>query len=128
MRPAAAWSTSSNTGATRLTSSGAIDVSSTKTSVLVASPKQVLLAAAGAAIQIDSGNITINAPGAVEFKAGLKNLTSAGQCERAGCRPRRGQPATLRSAGVRRRRQRFRRSLSMIAVEDAAPVREHARA
>jgi type VI secretion system secreted protein VgrG len=68
---------SSNTGATRLTSSGAIDVSSTKTSVLVASPRQVLLAAAGAAIQIDAGNITINAPGAVEFKAGQKNLTSA---------------------------------------------------
>ena len=69
--------TSSNTGATRLTSSGAIDVTSTKTSVLVASPKQILLAAAGAAIQIDSGNITINAPGSVEFKAGMKNLTSA---------------------------------------------------
>ena len=68
---------SSDTGATRLTSSGAIDVSSTKTSVLVASPKQVLLAAAGAAIQIDAGNITINAPGAVEFKAGMKELTSA---------------------------------------------------
>ena len=67
---------SSNTGAMRLTSSGAIDVSSTKTSVLVASPKQVLLAAAGAAIQIDQGNITINAPGSVEFKAGMKNLTS----------------------------------------------------
>ena len=68
---------SSNTGATRLTSSGAIDVSSTRTSVLVASPKQVLLAAAGAAIQIDAGSITINAPGAVEFKAAMKNLTSA---------------------------------------------------
>ena len=68
---------SSNTGAMRLTASGAIDVSSTKTSVLVASPKQVLLAAAGAAIQIDSGSITINAPGSVEFKAGQKNLTSA---------------------------------------------------
>ena len=67
---------SSNTGAMRLTSSGAIDVSSTKSSVLVASPKQVLLAAAGAAIQIDQGNITINAPGSVEFKAGMKNLTS----------------------------------------------------
>jgi len=68
--------TSSNTGATRLTSSGAIDVTSTKTNILVASPKQVLLAAAGAAIQIDSGSITINAPGSVEFKAGMKNLTS----------------------------------------------------
>ena len=68
---------SANTGAMRLTSSGAVDVSSTKTSVLVASPKQVLLAAAGAAIQIEAGNITINAPGAVEFKAGQKNLTSA---------------------------------------------------
>ena len=69
--------TSSNTGTTRLTASGAIDVTSTKTNVLVASPTQVLLAAAGAAIQIDSGNITINAPGSVEFKAGMKNLTSA---------------------------------------------------
>ncbi len=69
--------TSSNTGATRLTSSGAIDVTSTKTNILVASPKQILLAAAGAAIQIEAGNITINAPGSVEFKAGMKNLTSA---------------------------------------------------
>ena len=60
-----------------MTSSGAIDVTSTKTSILVASPKQVLLAAAGAAIQIDAGNITINAPGAVEFKASQKNLMSA---------------------------------------------------
>ncbi len=67
--------TSSNTGATRLTASAAIDVSSTKTQILVASPTQVLLAAAGAAIQIDSGSITLNAPGAVAFKAGMKNLT-----------------------------------------------------
>ena len=69
---------SSNTGAMRLTSSGAIDVTSTRTDILVTSPQQVLLAAAGAAIQIDSGNITINAPGSVEFKAGMKNLTSPG--------------------------------------------------
>ena len=69
---------SSNTGATRLTASAAIDVSSTKAQVLVASPTQVLLAAAGAAIQIDSGSITLNAPGAVAFKAGMKNLTGPG--------------------------------------------------
>ena len=73
--------TSSNTGATRFTASGVIDVSSTKTNVLVASPKQVLLAAAGAAIQIDAGNITINAPGSVEFKAGMKNLTGAANAD-----------------------------------------------
>ena len=76
--------TSSNTGATRLTSSGAIDVTSTKTNVLVTSPKQILLAAAGAAIQIDAGNITINAPGSVEFKAGMKNLTSATSASQQG--------------------------------------------
>ena len=75
---------SSNTGATRLTSSGAIDVTSTKTNVLVASPQQITLAAAGAAIQIEAGNITINAPGAVEFKAGMKNLTSAAAASRSG--------------------------------------------
>jgi type VI secretion system secreted protein VgrG len=69
--------TSSNTGATRLTSSGAIDVTSTKTQVLVTSTKQITLAAAGAAIQIEAGNITINAPGAVAFKAGMKNLAGA---------------------------------------------------
>ena len=84
--------TSSNTGATRLTSSGAIDVSSTKTNVLVASPKQILLAAAGAAIQIDAGNITINAPGNVEFKAGQKNLTSAAS---AGVNVSIGKPGKL---------------------------------
>ncbi len=69
--------TSSNTGATRLTASAAVEVSSVNAGVLVASPQQVQLTAAGGAIQIESGNITINAPGNVEFKAGMKDLTSA---------------------------------------------------
>ena len=66
---------SSNSGATRLTASGAIEVTSTKANVLVASPKQVLLTAAGAAIRVEAGNITISAPGAVKFRAGMKVLT-----------------------------------------------------
>ncbi len=75
--------TSSNTGATRLTSSGAIDVTSTKASVLVASPRHVLMTAAGAAIRIEAGNIAINAPGAVRFKAGMKVLTGAGSASQS---------------------------------------------
>jgi type VI secretion system secreted protein VgrG len=68
--------TSSNTGATRLTASAALQVTSTKTQVKVASPTQITLAAAGAAIEIGGVNVTIRAPGVVSFKSGQKVFTS----------------------------------------------------
>jgi len=84
---------SSSTGATRLTASAALDVSSSKANVLVASPKQILLTAAGAAIQMDAGSITIMAPGAVKFKAAMKVLTGAGSGSQAVASP---PPATIK--------------------------------
>lgn len=75
--------TTSHSGATRLTASGRIDVTSTKANVLVTSPEQVLLTAAGAAIRIEAGNITISAPGAVKFKAGMKVLTGPGSARQS---------------------------------------------
>jgi type VI secretion system secreted protein VgrG len=46
--------------------------------VLVTAPKHVMLTAAGAAIRIEGGNITLTAPGKVEFKASMKELAGAG--------------------------------------------------
>jgi type VI secretion system secreted protein VgrG len=68
---------SSNTGATRLTASGSVEVASSRASVRVASPRQIRLSAAGAALEILAGSITIRAPGAVRFKASMKVLTGA---------------------------------------------------
>ncbi|MFT3721580.1 type VI secretion system Vgr family protein [Pseudorhodoferax sp.] len=68
----------SQTGATRLTADKAIDVASTTGMVRIAAPQHVLLTAAGAAIHLEGGNITLKAPGKVEFKAATKELASAG--------------------------------------------------
>jgi hypothetical protein len=65
----------SQSGATRLTADKAISVSSTTNAVKVGSPSKVLLTAAGAAIRLEGGNITLNGPGSVTFKAGMKVLT-----------------------------------------------------
>jgi type VI secretion system secreted protein VgrG len=42
--------------------------------VQITAPKHVLLTAAGAAIEIKGGNITLKGPGKVEFKASMKEL------------------------------------------------------
>ncbi|MBK1715985.1 hypothetical protein CKO43_24895 [Rubrivivax gelatinosus] len=42
--------------------------------VKVAAPQHILLTAAGAAIRIEGGNITLSAPGKVEFRASQKEL------------------------------------------------------
>jgi type VI secretion system secreted protein VgrG len=52
-----------------------VEVASTHGMVKVTAPQHVLLTAAGAAIRIQGGNITLNGPGTVEFKAGMKVLT-----------------------------------------------------
>ena len=66
--------TQSQTAATRLTADKAVHVASTNGMVRVAAPGHILLTAAGAAIRIEGGNITLNGPGKVEFKAAMKEL------------------------------------------------------
>jgi len=64
----------SQTGASKLTASQRIDVSSTSAMVKVAAPKHVLLTAAGAALRLEGSNITLGATGKVQFKASMKEL------------------------------------------------------
>ena len=66
--------TQSQTAATRLTADKAVHVASTSGMVRVAAPQHVLLTAAGAALRIEGGNITLSGPGKVEFKASMKEL------------------------------------------------------
>jgi type VI secretion system secreted protein VgrG len=70
--------TQSQSGATRITADKAVDVSSTSGMVKITAPKHILLTAAGAAIDMQPGSITLKGPGKVEFKASMKVLTSPG--------------------------------------------------
>jgi type VI secretion system secreted protein VgrG len=72
------WASHSLTAATKVTADKAITVSSTQSRVLISAPKHVLLTAAGAAIRIEGANITLTAPGKVEFKASMKELAGGG--------------------------------------------------
>ena len=66
--------TQSQTAATRLKADKAVHVASTSGMVRVAAPQHVLLTAAGAALRIEGGNITLSGPGKIEFKARMKEL------------------------------------------------------
>ena len=66
------------TDAVKLTADQAISVASTNGMVLITAPNHILLTAAGAALDIQSGSITLKAPGMIEFKASMKNLTGPG--------------------------------------------------
>lgn len=68
-------SVQSLSAAAHLTADKKIEVASTQASVKVSAPQHILLTAAGAAIRIEGGNITLSGPGKVEFKAGMKELT-----------------------------------------------------
>jgi type VI secretion system secreted protein VgrG len=70
--------TQSQSAATRLTADKAVQVSSTSGMVRITAPKHILLTAAGAAIDIQPGRITIKGPGKMDFKASMKVLTSPG--------------------------------------------------
>jgi len=70
--------TQSQSGATRVTADKKIEVVSTGGMVRVTAPAHILLTAAGAAIDIQPGSITLKGPGKIEFKAGMKELTGAG--------------------------------------------------
>jgi type VI secretion system secreted protein VgrG len=68
----------SQSAATHLTADKSVDVASTHGMVQITAPKHILLTAAGAAIRIQQGNITLSGPGKVEFRASMKVLTSMG--------------------------------------------------
>jgi uncharacterized protein (DUF2345 family) len=61
-----------------LTADKAVEVSSVTSMVRITAPKHILLTAGGAAIRIKGGNITLNGPGKIDYKAGMKVLAGAG--------------------------------------------------
>jgi type VI secretion system secreted protein VgrG len=104
--------TQSQSAATKLTASKSVEVSSVSAMVKVTAPNHVLLTAAGAALRIEGGDITLNGPGKVEFKAAMKELTSAGSAsaslslakpaELKGCAMKLGSSTQSGAAGVPR--------------------------
>lgn len=73
------FSSQSQDGATTMTSDKAVTFASINDEITVAAKQHILLTTQGAAIRIEGGNITLNAPGKVEFKASMKELGSAAQ-------------------------------------------------
>jgi type VI secretion system secreted protein VgrG len=69
---------SANTSTAEATASQSLEALSTQANVLISAPTSILLAAAGAAIDLQSSSITLKGPGSVQFKAGSKVWTSAG--------------------------------------------------
>ena len=65
--------------AARLTADRAITVASTAGCLNVTAKKHVLLAAQGASLRLEGGNIELLAPGAIAFKASKKELTGPQQ-------------------------------------------------
>jgi len=75
--------TQSQSGATRLTADQQVQVASTTGMVRITAPRHILLAAGGAGVRMEGDNITLTAPGMVQFKASMKELggpASASTC------------------------------------------------
>jgi type VI secretion system secreted protein VgrG len=68
-------SSQSQSGETRVTAAKTITVASVAKAVTVAAKQHVLLTAQGAYLKLEGGNIMVHAPGKVEFKATMKELT-----------------------------------------------------
>jgi type VI secretion system secreted protein VgrG len=68
-------SSQSQSDATRLTADKAITVASVNQNVRIAAAKHVLLTAQGACLKLEGGNIMLHAPGKVDFKATMKEIT-----------------------------------------------------
>jgi type VI secretion system secreted protein VgrG len=69
------FSSQSRSGATSLVADKKITVASVTKSVAISAPKKhVLLAAQGAYIKLEGGNIEVHAPGKVDFRASKKEL------------------------------------------------------
>ncbi len=60
------------TGAAKITADRNIEVSSATGMVKITAPISILLTAGGAALDIQSGSITLRGPGTIEFKAAMK--------------------------------------------------------
>jgi len=71
------FSSQSHDGPTHLTADKAVTFASTGDEITAAAKKHILLTTQGAAIRIENGDITLNAPGKIEFKASVKELGSA---------------------------------------------------
>ncbi|WP_051293441.1 type VI secretion system Vgr family protein [Pseudoduganella violaceinigra] len=76
------FSSQSQDAATTLTADKAVTVASINAAVNIAAKQHVLLTAQGAAIRIEGGNITLNAPGKIEFKASMKELSGPASSEK----------------------------------------------
>jgi type VI secretion system secreted protein VgrG len=64
--------------AVKITADKAVEVASTNGMVKITAPNHILLTAAGAALDIQAGSITLKGPGMIEFRASMKNLTGPG--------------------------------------------------
>jgi type VI secretion system VgrG family protein len=78
------FSSQSQSGATRITADKAITVASVTKNVTVVAKDHVLLTAQGACLKLEGGDILIQAPAKVEFKATMKELSGPAD----GSRPR----------------------------------------
>jgi uncharacterized protein (DUF2345 family) len=67
-------SSQSQDGPTRLTADKAITVASVTKAVTIGAREHVLLTAQGAGIKLSDGNIELQGPGKIEFKASMKEL------------------------------------------------------
>ena len=106
--------TQSQSGATRLTADKAIEVASTTGMVRIAAPNHILLTAAGAAIDIQPGSITLKGPGMIEFRAGMKVLTGPGSASTSG--------VAFASAALRMPEQPL--EVAMLDADGGSPVGE----
>ncbi len=68
-------SSQSQSGATNITADKLVTVASVTKSVTIGASKHVLLTAQGAFIKISGGNIEVHGPGAMTFKASMKELS-----------------------------------------------------
>jgi len=68
------FSSQSHQAPTALTADKAVVIASINSEVNIAANQHVLLNTQGAAIRIEGGNITLNSPGKIEFKASIKEL------------------------------------------------------
>ncbi len=91
--------TQSQTGATKLTADKAIDVASTTGMVRITAPIHILMTAAGAALDIQSGSITLRGPGVVKFKAAMKDIGGPGSASLPVLNFPRGTLDTQKTAG-----------------------------
>ena len=68
-------SSQSQSGTTRLTADKTVTVASVNKNVRIAAAKHVLLTAQDACLKLEDGNIMLHAPGKIDFKASMKEVT-----------------------------------------------------